>query len=93
MTYRPDREKHGFCKVTMRGGDWWILQRNEFEPIIEAIKRGDEWYEAVNLFGGIEYLRLSTVMHIGEASPVGIAAYDAEEDERLAYKKAHGEDD
>jgi hypothetical protein len=93
VSYRPEREKAGFCRVTFAGDHlYFILARNEFELTMEAIKRGDEWYEATNLFGGTKMIRLSALIHVAECTPSQIAAFDAEEQEREAHNRTHGED-
>ena len=92
MSYRSEQEKRGFVAVFFRDGTRSLVARNEYEPLSEALRRGDEWYEATDLYGDQEMVRLSCVVKIAEATPQGIAAWDANDAEEAAYKKAHGED-
>jgi len=91
MSWRAEREKGGFVRVYFRGGGDSVVKRNEFEPLCAALKRGDEWYDAVDLFGDPEMIRLSTVWKVAEATPGAIVAWDADLDEQEAHKKTHGE--
>lgn len=94
MPFRPEREKAGFIKITFRDDvGFLIAARNEWDDLTEALKAGkEEWHEVTNLYGDVEFIRLSDVVIVGEASPAGIAQYDEEEEQRAAYRKAHGDD-
>lgn len=92
MSWRAERERAGFCRVFFRDGGDTVLKRNEYEPLCEALRRGDEWYEAEDLYGDPEMIRLSALCRCAEATPAGLVAYDVDQSERADYKKAHGGD-
>ncbi len=91
MPFRPENQRQGFTQVYFRNGGNEHIARNEFEPICEALKRGDEWYDAVDLFGDPELIRLSNVAMVALASATGIVAFDRQEDEKEAHRKTHGD--
>jgi hypothetical protein len=92
VSYRSEREKPGFVKVFFRDGTNSVIARNEFAPLCAALKAGHEWYDALDLWGDPEMIRLACVAKVAEATPSGIAAFDAEAAEEVAYKTAHGEE-
>lgn len=93
MTYRPDREKAGFLQVTFRHGDFLLIRRNEWDDLTEALKKGEkDWYEATDLFGELQLIRLSSVVLVALVTPSGVAQSDEEEVQRAAHKRDKGDE-
>jgi len=93
VTYRPDREKAGFCEVVYRDGSARRLPRNEFEQVTAAMQSEKRWYEATGLYGQTIILRLADVLDAVDFSADAVQQMDAEADEEREHKRTHGGDD
>lgn len=94
MSYRPEREKRGYCRVLYANGKHQDFKRNEFEPLCAAARAGvEQWYEAEDLYGDPCLIRISEIAGVAECSPAALAAFEAEEAERVEHEKLHGRDD
>ena len=91
MTYRPEREKQGYCRIGYFNGKNQDIRRNEYDQLEAALRSGVVWYSAEDLYGDPLLIRLEEVVYIADCSPEAIAACDAEEDERKSYERTHGD--
>jgi len=93
VTYRPDREKNGYCRIMYRNGKTQDVKRNEYEPLLIALRaKTDPLYEAVDLYGDALAVVLEEVCGVGDCSPAALAAFEVDAEEEAAHKKTHGED-
>lgn len=98
MSYRPEREKDGYCKVWRRNVEpGFLLKRNEYGPMGAALEScrtssASPFYEATDVYGDLLVFDLRDISVIADCSPEAIAACNRDLDEEAAYKRTHGED-
>jgi len=97
LSYRPEREKAGYCKVWRRNIEpGFLLRRNEYGPLTAAREAvptgGSPFYEATDIYGDLMAFDLRDVSVIADCSPEAIVANDRDQEEEATYKKTHGEE-
>lgn len=94
MSYRPERERQGYCRLMYRNGKTLDLKRNEFEPLTAALEASPDvgWYHAEDLYGDQVIIRHDELVSVADCSPAALDAFEADEAERRAHEKTHGED-
>jgi hypothetical protein len=94
MSYRPERERQGYCRLLYRNGKTQDIRRNEYEPLTAALQANPDtgWYQAEDLYGDQLIFRHDEIAGVADCSPAALDAFEAEEAERRAHEKTHGED-
>lgn len=92
MSYRPAWEQQGYVCVCMRWANDNRLRPEDYDPLCVALQRGDDWFHGESLFGDPVFIRLADVALVEVVSAETVGRSDADDDERAAYKKTHGED-
>jgi hypothetical protein len=94
MTYRPEREKAGYCAVWYSDQSVRYIARSQFDQISAALASPDQRvFHGTSLYGGDVTIRLANVTDVEDISPDIVKAIDEGAEEAKHYKRAHGEDD
>lgn len=88
MSYRPDREKAGFCKIWMRGntGSCYIMDPRYYGDLVHAWRGVTnaappfrQVFDGADLYGDPVLMDLGNVEAVALCSADGIESYDRDE--------------
>lgn len=84
MPWRSEHEKKGFVSLQFLDNTKKFLPRNEWDGLVQAMRNGQRFYEATDLYGNCYLVVLSTLSDICDYTAESIATLDAQADEQKA---------
>lgn len=91
MVWRRESSRAGYIRIRFRSDACLDVKLGDWQALCEAAEFGIEWVPVTDVYGELNRVRMAEVESFGACTPASLAAFDAEEDERLAHERLNGE--
>ncbi len=91
MIWRRLSQRSGYLRVHVRHAGAFDLPATAYESLTHALDAGLPSWEGRDVYGDPVWFRCGDVVSVGLTSVESLAKYDAEEEDRIAHERIHGE--